>query len=76
MSGKQCSGIERVIRIVRGEPSDDELAALTVVLARLTTVARPADPGAAGSTWADKALGLRTPHHPGPDTWRTSMRPR
>lgn len=64
-----------MIHIVRGEPSDDELAALTVVLAGLTTAAQPAGPGAARSTWADPALGLRTFHQPGPDAWRTSMSP-
>jgi hypothetical protein len=79
VSGEQCSGTERhsrVIHIVRGEPSDDELAALTVVLAGLTTATNPVEPATARSTWADPALRLRTLDHPGPDAWRTSMRPR
>ena len=77
MSGRQCSDPEhhsRVIRIIRpGEPSDVELAALTLVLAGLTVAAQP---GAARSTWADPALGLRTRHCPGPDAWRISAYPR
>jgi hypothetical protein len=76
VSGKQCSGTERhsrVIRITGGEPSDVELAALTLVLAGLTAAAQP---GAARSTWADPALGLRTRHCPGPDAWRISAYPR
>jgi hypothetical protein len=76
MSGRQCSDPEhhsRVIRIIRpGEPSEEELAALTVVLAGLTAAPQPADPATTRSTWADPALGLRTPHYPGPDAWRTS----
>lgn len=78
MNGKQCAGTKshsRVIRIVRGEPSDNELAALTVVLAGLPAAAYPGGPATARSTWADPALGLRMPQHPGPDAWRTSMHP-
>ena len=57
---------------MRGAPSEVELAALTLVLAGLTA---PAQPGAARSTWADPALGLRTRHHPGLDAWRISAYP-
>ena len=79
MSGKQRAGTEphsRVIHIVRGEPSDDELAALTVVLAGLPVAANPGEPVTARSTWAAPVLGMRMPQHPGPDAWRISMRPR
>jgi hypothetical protein len=80
VSGKQCSGTERHSRVIHiimwGEPSEEELAALTVVLVGLTAAAQPAGPDAALSAWADPALGLRTPHYPGPDAWRTSTRPR
>jgi hypothetical protein len=64
-----------VLHLLRGEPSDEELAALTAVLAALTA-AQPADPPAARSAWADPAHGLRISLQPGPSAWRTSLRPR
>jgi hypothetical protein len=63
-------------RVVRGEPSDEELAALTVVL---TAVAAP-PPAPAGTPtrnrWSDPAVRFRTPLHPGPGAWRASTWPR
>lgn len=59
--------------VVRGTPTDAELAALTVVLA--AAAARPADPEpAARSAWADPAARLRRPLPVGPDAWRRSLR--
>ncbi|PZS39470.1 MAG: acetyl-CoA carboxylase biotin carboxyl carrier protein subunit [Pseudonocardiales bacterium] len=48
-----------MLRIVRGEPSDEELAALITVLAALPNTA--AEPPAPRSAWADPAYRLRTP---------------
>lgn len=62
-----------LLRILRGAPSDEELAALLTVLAAAGNAAAPA---AARSTWGDPAHGLRIPQCPGPDAWRTSVRPR
>jgi hypothetical protein len=64
-------------RVVRGEPSDEEIAALTVVLAAVTA-APPPGPTAppVRSRWSDPAARFRTPLDPGPDAWRTSMWPR
>jgi hypothetical protein len=63
--------------VVRGEPSDEELAALTVVLAAVAAPA-PAAPEAppVRSRWSDPAARFRTPLHPGPGAWRTSTWPR
>ncbi|MGH3717817.1 MAG: acyl-CoA carboxylase epsilon subunit [Pseudonocardiaceae bacterium] len=61
----------RVIHIVRGEPSDEELAALVVVLAALADVVAAEAPGPRGA-WADPAHRLRAPLHPGPAAWRNS----
>jgi hypothetical protein len=62
-------------RVVRGEPSDAEIAALTVVLAAAAAV--PAGPApAARDRWSDPAARLRTPLHPGPGAWRASTLPR
>jgi hypothetical protein len=68
-----------VLEVVRGQPSAEELAALTVVLA--AALARqersdgPGRPGRAASGWASRARGLRAPLRPGPDAWRRSARP-
>jgi hypothetical protein len=63
-------------RVVRGEPDDTELAALTVVLA---AAAVPPPAGAAPPVrdrWSDPVARFRTPLHPGPGVWRTSAWPR
>jgi hypothetical protein len=65
-----------LFRVVRGEPTDEELAALTVVLAAAASV-----PGEAGkprprSLWSDPAAALRRPLAAGPGAWRTTYWPR
>jgi hypothetical protein len=64
----------RVIHIVRGEPSDEELAALIAALAVLANAAA-AEPPAPRSAWTDPAHRLRTPLRPGPGAWRNSALP-
>jgi hypothetical protein len=62
-----------LLRVVRGEPTADELAALIAVVtaraAATTTVARPR------STWSDPARRLRRPVPPGAGAWRRSALP-
>jgi acyl-CoA carboxylase epsilon subunit len=66
------------LRIVRGNPDDEELAALTAVLAAVAS-APPAGPDAARpqrrSRWADRARLLRAPLRPGEGAWRASAFP-
>ena len=60
-----------VLRIVRGEPSPDELAAVTVLLmalARSGSAGQPEPP----SGWSDLSLRLRRAPLPGPGAWRNS----
>ena len=66
-----------LFRVVRGEPDDAELAALTVVLAAAAS-GGPASTGPARRTsfWADRQAALRQPLHPGPGAWRASTLPR
>ena len=64
-----------LFRVVRGTPSDEELAALTVVLAAATSADEPARP-APRSLWADPAARLRTPLQVGEGAWRTTYWPR
>ena len=61
------------IKVLRGSPSPEELAAvLAVVSARAAAnTTRTPDP-AATSQWANRARNLHAPARPGPDTWRTS----
>ena len=64
-----------LFRVVRGTPTDAELAALTVVLAAAAAPApEPAAP--APSAWADPAARMRRVLRPGPEAWRTSTWPR
>jgi hypothetical protein len=58
---------------VRGEPSDEELAALIAVLAGLTSAAD--QPQTPRSAWADPAHRLRIPLRPGSGAWRASALP-
>jgi len=63
-----------LLRVVRGEPSAEELAALTVVVAALSQrrpLRRPAQVGA----WAERADLTRRPLLAGPGGWRASGRP-
>ncbi|HEY0507890.1 MAG TPA: acyl-CoA carboxylase subunit epsilon [Blastococcus sp.] len=62
-----------MLRIVRGEPSAEELAALTVVVAALSqrrSRRRPAPVGA----WASFAAGHRRPLEHGHGGWRAAGR--
>jgi hypothetical protein len=68
------------LRIVRGNPDDEELAALTAVLTAAASAPEPDPGGPAGpqhrSHWADRARLLRAPLHPGQGAWRASALPR
>jgi Acyl-CoA carboxylase epsilon subunit len=67
-----------LFRVVRGEPDDAELAALTAVLAAAASA--PLDPSAGEdrdrSFWIDRRAALRQPLHPGPGAWRSHFLPR
>jgi hypothetical protein len=65
-----------VLRVVRGNPTPEELAAVVAVLATTTTSAEPAPPSRKPSRWADPANRLRRPLQPGPDAWVRSGLPR
>lgn len=66
-----------LLRVVRGNPDDAELAALTAVVAGLASSAQPEPPAPpAPSRWADRAALVRAPLHPGPGAWRASALPR
>jgi hypothetical protein len=69
------TGPEPLLRVVRGQPTDEEAAALAVVLAA-KLAARPAHGHAgraAAGGWADRARAMRAPLTPGPGAWRRSQ---
>jgi len=66
---------EPVLRIVKGDPTPEELAALiAVVTARSTAPTPPADTTRA-SNWSTYWRNARTPLRPGPNQWRASAHP-
>lgn len=63
----------QMLRITRGEPSDEELAALITVLAALRNAAT--ERSVPRSAWADPAYRLRAALRPNPGAWRSSALP-
>jgi hypothetical protein len=62
------------LRVVRGDATSEEIAALVAVLTARARAAAP-EPPAAGSGWADPARRVRRPIAPGPGAWRSSALP-
>ncbi len=59
-----------VLRIVAGNPTPDEVAAVTVLLTALSRGAAPDTPPPGG--WSDLSLRIRRMPAPGPGAWRNS----
>ena len=65
-----------LLRVVRGDATPEEIAALVAVL-----LARPAGTGAPGparsvnNSWSDRSRLLRRSLSPGPGAWRRSALP-
>jgi hypothetical protein len=74
MSGDEGGAAERpYLRIVRGSPTPEEIAALvTVLTTRARTSAPPPKPR---SAWSDPARRLRRPLTHGPGAWRSGALP-
>ena len=64
-----------LFRVIRGEPEDAELAALTVVLAATASAAGAPEDTRGRSVWADRAAMVRQPLHPGRLAWHNSTWP-
>jgi hypothetical protein len=69
-----------LFRVVRGRPSAEETAALTVVLvaaraARARAARAGADSTGTTGNWASHARALRARTAPGPNAWRRSALP-
>ena len=62
---------EPLLRVVRGDATPEEIAALVAVL--MTRSADDVAPGPDRSVpgfWSDRSRQLRRPLHPGPGAWR------
>jgi hypothetical protein len=63
------------LRVVKGDPTPEELAALVaVVAARRADVAEP--PPRRRPVWGHPSGAMRRPHRAGPGAWRASSLPR
>jgi hypothetical protein len=61
-------------RVLRGNPTDLEIAAVTAVLSAMAdelAAERGAPSTVARSAWDRSRRNLRTPIHPGPGMWRS-----
>lgn len=65
-----------VLRVVKGDPTPEELAALlAVVSTRTASAAAPTTDPNQASDWATYWRTTRRPLHPGPNAWRASAHP-
>jgi acyl-CoA carboxylase epsilon subunit len=66
---------EPVLRVVKGDPTPEELAALITVVAARSAAAVPAPEHERASNWATYWRNARQPFRPGPGQWRASAHP-
>jgi hypothetical protein len=66
-----------VLRVVRGDATPEEIAAVVAVLLLRPAASDSADsaPRSSPSAWADRSRQLRRPVFPGPGAWRRSGLP-
>ncbi len=63
---------EPFLRVVRGEPDDVEVAALTAAIVALAGAGGEKTEPPARSRWSDRGALLRVPLRHGPGAWRAS----
>jgi hypothetical protein len=64
-----------VLRVVRGEPTPEQLAALVTLVTAATAAAAASSaqsPAPLRSAWGDRAAAFRAPVRVGPGGWRAS----
>ena len=64
-----------VLRVIRGDATPEEIAAVVAVLLSRAAADAPSPARPAPSAWADRSRLLRRPVHPGPDAWRRTALP-
>jgi acyl-CoA carboxylase epsilon subunit len=65
-----------VLRIVKGDPTPEEIAALVAVLSARAAAVGGEEPPPRRSEWAGHERRMRRPVHPSPGGWRASALPR
>jgi hypothetical protein len=66
-----------LLRVVRGDATPEEIAALTaVLLARPGDAEAPRPDRSVRNSWSDRSRQLRRPLFPAPGAWRRSALPR
>lgn len=68
-------GDRPLLRVVKGQPTPEELAALVTAVALRRTPTAPGTQTRA-SAWTDRLRLVRAPLRPGPGAWRASGLPR
>ncbi len=63
------------LRVVRGDATPEEIAALVAVLTARARAAAAPEPPARRSAWADARRAVRRPLPHGPGAWRASAFP-
>lgn len=66
---------DQPLEVVKGEPVEDELAALVAVISAKATEADESS-RQRSSDWAAYWRSIRAPLRPGPGAWRASAHPR
>ncbi|ONI78497.1 hypothetical protein BWI15_01085 [Kribbella sp. ALI-6-A] len=64
-----------ILRVVKGDPSPEELAALVAVVSARAAAPAPAPDTQRASDWATYWRHAKRPLHPGPGRWRASAHP-
>lgn len=76
-SDASAEGVTRpVLRVERGNPSPDDLAAIVAILAASVDAQGGSVPAARLFGWASRAPRMRAPHPRGPGAWRSGSIPR
>ncbi|MBW9204851.1 acyl-CoA carboxylase subunit epsilon [Mumia sp. zg.B53] len=70
-TGQEDTAAAPLLRVVKGDPSPEELAALVAVVAAHGAASELAPP-TRRSAWGDPSLATRPPHAHGHDGWRRS----
>jgi hypothetical protein len=65
----------QLLRVVRGDATPEEIAALVAVLMAARAAGDGAAPAPARSAWSHRGAGLRMAPSPGPGAWRRSALP-
>jgi hypothetical protein len=73
MSDRDDQNLE--FTVVKGSPTDDELAAVVTVLTTEFNRPRQGEAKPAQSGWSAYWRSVRSPLQPGPTAWRMSARP-